>query len=341
MDGGRRFLRSLKESFTARHSLVPIGSGDGSYALAGAAAAAPPSAPAAAPVTASPTPTPRMPLRSTRRERLLARLFLLGRPGVGTLVTLAFFAVVGAAGFVENGGYAALVASEGEIYDIAARAVGFPIAAVTITGQSRLSERELLEAAGVGPRNSLPFLDAIAVRDRLMQVPLVKSARVMKLYPNRLVIAIEERQPSALWQRDGRVAVISEDGVRIDELRDQRYLGLPFVVGEGAQRRLLEYQMLMTKAGDLAHRVKAGVLVAGRRWNFEMTNGVTVKLPEIGPAAALETLVRLQREARILDKDIMFVDLRIPDRVSVRLTEEAAAAREAQLAPHKSSKRGG
>ncbi|MGD9543284.1 MAG: cell division protein FtsQ/DivIB [Methylocystis sp.] len=299
------------------------------------AAAAPPSPPAAAAVA------PRASSRRSRSARLLPRLALLGRSGVGSLATVALFGVVGAAGFVENGGYAALVASEGELYDVAARAVGFPISAVTITGQTRLNERELLEAAGVGPRNSLPFLDATAVRERLMRVPLVKTARVMKLYPDRLVIAIEERQPSALWQRDGRVAVISEDGVPIDELRDQRYLGLPFVVGEGAQKRLLEFHMLLSKAGDLAHRIKAGVLVAGRRWNFEMTNGVTVKLPEIGPAAALETLARLQREARILDKDVMFIDLRIPDRVSVRLTEEAAAARQAQFAPHKSSKSGG
>ncbi len=340
MDGGRRILRSLKESFAARHSLVPIVAGDAPYALATATAASVPPASAAAAPAATPM-GPRALSRKSRGQRLLSRFALLGRPGVGTLAVIALFGLVGAAGFVENGGYAALVASEGELYDIAARAAGFPISAVTITGQSRLRERELLDAAGVGPRNSLPFLDATAVRERLMQVPLVKSARVMKLYPDRLVIAIEERQPTALWQRDGRVAVISEDGVPIDELRDQRYLGLPFVVGEGAQKRLLEFRMLMGKAGDLAHRIKAGVFVAGRRWNLEMTNGVTVKLPEWDPFGALETLARLQREARILDKDVMSIDLRIPDRISVRLTAEAASAREAQLAPRKSSKSGG
>lgn len=335
MDGGRRVLRSLKESFTALHPLAYSPSIQASPAVAGASGGVPYGSASVSPVAG------RASARRGRGARLLSRFAIFGRPGVGTLAMVAFFFAVGLAGFIENGGYAELVASEGEFYDIAARVAGFPISAVTITGQSRLNERELLEAAGVGPRNSLPFLDANAVRDRLMQVPLVKSARVMKLYPNRLVVAIEERQPSALWQRDGRVAVVSEDGVPIDELRDQRYLGLPFVVGEGAQKRLLEFSMLMKTAGDLAHRVKAGVLVAGRRWNFEITNGVTVKLPENDPAGALETLARLQREARILDKDVMFIDLRVPGRVSLRLTEEAASAREAQLAPHKSSKSGG
>ena len=342
MDGGRRFLRSLKESFAAPHSLVPIVPNvplESPYGLAAVAAVTSVS-PASAAAPAAPV-APRLLSRKGFGERLLSRLAPFARPGVGTLAVFAFLGFVGAAGFVQNGGYAALVANDGELYDIAARAMGFPISAVTITGQSRLRERELLDAAGVGPRNSLPFLDATAVRERLMQVPLVKSVRVMKLYPDRLVIAIEERQPSALWQRDGRVAVISEDGVPIDELRDERYLGLPFVVGEGAQKRLLEFHMLLGRAGDLAHRIKAGVLVAGRRWNLDMTNGVTVKLPELDPFGALDTLARLQREARILDKDVMSIDLRLPDRIGVRLTEEAAAAREAQLAPHKSSKSGG
>lgn len=332
MDGGRRVLRSLIESFSAPRSLAPV-------AAVSASVHAPP-APAYGAAAVNPA-FPRAPARKGRGARLLARFAILAQPGVGAVAVFAFFGLVGLCGFVENGGYADLVAHEGELYDIAARAAGFPVSAVTITGQSRLTERELLDAAGVGPRNSLPFLDASALRDRLMALPLVKSARVMKLYPDRLIVAIEERQPSALWQRDGRVAVVSEDGVPIDELRDQRYLGLPFVVGEGAQKRLPEFAMLMKVAGDLAHRVKAGVLVAGRRWNFEMTNGVTAKLPEVDPAGALERLKRLQREARILDKDLLFIDLRIPDRVALRLTEDAAAAREAQLAPRKSTKHGG
>ena len=36
--------------------------------------------------------------------------------------------------------------------------------------------------------------------------------------------------------------------------------------------------------------------------------------------------MKLEREQKILDKDVLAVDLRMPDRVVVRLTEEAAAA---------------
>ncbi|WP_363346736.1 FtsQ-type POTRA domain-containing protein [Methylocystis echinoides] len=329
MDGGRRILRSLGE--TTALPLVHFPAAEPQPAGAGGPI------PAAAPAAhAAPRAIPRRRID----HPLFTRFAFLGRPGVGLLGLLLLFGGVGFGGLVENGGYDAFVSREGQPWDIVARTVGFDIAAVTITGQSRMTEKELLRAAGVDARNSLPFLDAAGVRERLMAVPLVKSARVMKLYPNRLVIAIEERRPHALWQQDGRVTVVADDGVAIDELRDERYLGLPFVVGEGAQKRLPEYLQLLAGLGDLAQRVKAGVLVSGRRWDLDMTSGMLVKLPEENPARAVATLLRLQRESRILDKDIMSIDLRAPDRVAVRLTEEAAAAREAAL-PHKTKKTGG
>jgi cell division protein FtsQ len=169
----------------------------------------------------------------------------------------------------------------------------------------------------------------------------VKSARVLKFYPDRLVIAIEERVPAALWQRDGKIAVVSADGTVIDELSDERFLGLPFVVGDGAGKRLPQYVAIRADMGDLASRVKAGIFVAGRRWSLVMTNGVEVKLPERDPGAAIGVLIRLQREARILDKDILSIDLRLPDRVAVRLTEEGADLRAAALTHGKPVKSGG
>jgi cell division protein FtsQ len=262
----------MKEAVTAAFPLVHFPVPHARPAVAGV-----PFEPAVSVNARAPRPMAR---RRDGEASLLDRYAALARPGVGLAAVVCLFAGVGLVGETQNGGYDAFVARNGEPWDVLARAAGLDVAAVTITGQQRLSERELLAASGVTTRNSLPFLDAAAVRERLLAVPLIKSARVMKLYPNRLVVAVEERRPHALWQRDGRVTVIAEDGVAIDELRDERYLGLPFVVGAGAEKRLPEFLQLLQGMGDLAPRVKAGVLVAGRRWDIEMTNGVILKIPE-------------------------------------------------------------
>ncbi len=193
----------------------------------------------------------------------------------------------------------------------------------------------VMAAAGIDWRSSVPFLDVNEVRERLLRVPLIAQASVRKIYPNEIAITQVEREPAALWQKNGEISVIAADGTVIDAMRDDRYASLPLVVGDDANTKLPEYLALIAAAGPLAERIKAGTYVSGRRWTLKF-DGIDVRLPEADPAAALARLVRFEREAGLLEKDIIAVDLRMPDRLVVRLTEEAAAARaEAQKAKKK------
>ena len=71
------------------------------------------------------------------------------------------------------------------------------------------------------------------------------------------------------------------------------------------------------------------MLVAERRWNLHLKSGVEVLLPEHEPEQALLTLVDLDRDKKLLSRDIVTVDLRLADRVTVRQSDAAAAARDA------------
>jgi cell division protein FtsQ len=73
------------------------------------------------------------------------------------------------------------------------------------------------------------------------------------------------------------------------------------------------------------------VLVAERRWNLRLKNGIDVRLPEIDPGRALDTISTLDREKKLLSRDVALIDLRLPDRVTVQLSDAAAAARENAL----------
>ena len=73
------------------------------------------------------------------------------------------------------------------------------------------------------------------------------------------------------------------------------------------------------------------MLVAERRWNLHLKNGIDVLLPETEPERALTTLVDLDRDKKLLSRDIVAVDLRLADRVTVRLSDAAAAARDEAL----------
>jgi cell division protein FtsQ len=245
--------------------------------------------------------------------------------GVG--LTAIFFAVVGAYGSVKGGQYEEFLALNGDPRDIAARALGFAIGDVQISGVIEMNPTELLQVAGVDPRGSLPFFDAARARERILSMPLVKEATVRKLYPNALSITIVEREPYALWQNHGDVFIVSSDGTPIDRFADARFAKLPMVVGEGANKKAAAFVKLLEAAPDLRGRVRAGILVGERRWTVKMDNGIDVRLPEENAAKAFARLSALVRDQKILDRDILSIDLRLPDRVVMRLGEEAATAR--------------
>ncbi len=255
--------------------------------------------------------------------------------GTGTLMASAFLAVAGLSGATLGGHLQELRAVYGDPGDIVARALGFGIEKITITGISELHGSEVLGAAGITPKTSLAFLDVAEARRRLEATPLIADASVRKLYPGEVTIQLKEREPFALWQLNGEISLISSDGTVIDKLSDARFAHLPLVVGEGANMLVRDYAGLLAGLGPLKSRVRGATLISNRRWNLKIDNGVDVKLPELNASAAIARLVKLEGEAKILDRDLLSIDLRQPDRVALRLSEEAAAARAEKLKPAK------
>src|SRR6202171_4203501 len=210
--------------------------------------------------------------------------------------------------------------------DIAADSVGLRIAAISLTGSKEVSREEILTTAGVTGRASLLFLDADTARRRLMANPWIGDAAVLKLYPDRLQITVTERQAFAIWQKDGRVSVIAADGTVLEPFVERRYVGLPLVVGNGAERFAKDFLAVLDRYPDIRSQLRASILVAERRWNLRLANGIDVRLPETNVVAALDRLVALDRDKKLLSRDITMVDLRLADRVSARVSAGAAAA---------------
>ena len=241
-------------------------------------------------------------------------------------LTVAVLLGAGLLGAERGGQLDAVTAQYGGVGDWIACTLRLGVRMVTVSGATHMSERKILAIAGVDDKKSLPFFDVAQARARLEADPLIKQASVRKLYPNQIVIEIVERTPYAVWQKDGDVRAIAADGAPIDEVNDGRYADLPFVVGEGANGRVREFVALLDAMDELKPRVEAGVLVDQRRWNLRLKSGIDIKLPESDPEAAIAELLTLQRQSRILEKDVLALDFRVPGRVFARLSEEAAAA---------------
>jgi cell division protein FtsQ len=112
---------------------------------------------------------------------------------------------------------------------------------------------------------------------------------------------------------------------------EPRHAQLPLVVGVGANLHVKEAIALINAEPSLKARIKAAQFVAERRWNLVTEDGVEIRLPEEDPQAALAKVAELDRTKRLLDRDIVAIDMRASDRILVKLSDAAADARREML----------
>jgi cell division protein FtsQ len=246
----------------------------------------------------------------------------------GAAATLMLLLASAGFGIVRGGHLDELSTALGDSRNALANSAGFRITSVGINGRKQLTQDEVLAIGGVNGRSSLLFLDASAVRERLKANPWIADATVLKLYPGALQINIVERKAFALWQQDGRLSVIADDGAVLEPYVTRRFLSLPLVVGKGAETRARDFLALLAQYPQVRDVTRAVVFVGQRRWNLRLKDGLDVRLPENDLDKALAELSRLDKEDHLFSRDIVVVDMRLPDRLTVQLSDDAAKARE-------------
>ncbi len=236
-----------------------------------------------------------------------------------------------------GGGFALLGAAAGVLWAVAA---GIPQAAamglVTAGARMGLVVRHVqLEGVVYQPRlaiyrevldggsDAMALLDIKAVRRRLIALDWVRDAEVRRRWPDRVEVRIVERQPAALWQHRGTLRLIDAEGVILPAGDLADFAGLPLLVGQGADREAGALLTLVSRHPAVAGRMEAAVRVADRRWDLRMASGEVISLPEDREApAALLRFADMDRQTPLLGRGFVRFDLRVPDRMVVRVETE-------------------
>jgi cell division protein FtsQ len=204
-------------------------------------------------------------------------------------------------------------------------AAGFGVDRVTVTGQVHATDAAITGALGAGPDTMMLNFDTDAAKARLEAVPWIRHAQVMRLLPSTLQVVIEERTPYAVWQSKGQTYVVDAEGVMLAPALRDAYADLPLVVGDGAAKHAAQLFDQLVAFVDLERQLVAAIRVGDRRWTLKLASGVEIMLPDDGIQEALAALTKLDAERNVLKRDIAAVDLRLLDRITVRLRDTAAA----------------
>ena len=196
--------------------------------------------------------------------------------------------------------------------------LGFRLNAVHVEGATPEASADILRAIALKKNEPILGLDLAALRGRVEQVGWVKTARIVRLLPDALVISVVQRDAAAVWQHGGRSIVVDGLGRPIPEANAGEFAELPLVVGEGANLSAPKMLPMIRSRPRLMQRLEALVRVDDRRWDLRLKDGGLIQLPAEKEDSALIQLDELDQKARILDLGFSRIDLRDPDMVAVR-----------------------
>ncbi|NHO32205.1 cell division protein FtsQ/DivIB [Acetobacter fallax] len=197
------------------------------------------------------------------------------------------------------------------------------VTAIRVEGQNLTSPDSIRAALGVSVGDPMLEFDVAAARKRLDDLPFVDHASVERHLSGLIVVRLVERPPFAVWQHHGRFVLIDHDGNPVPDKgmtgKDARaFMQLPLVVGEGADHAAADLLDAVAKVPDVSSRMTAATLVGDRRWTITLKDGTIVYLPEAEEVPALNRLASLQKRFGLLDRPVEIIDLRLPDRMTIR-----------------------
>ena len=275
------------------------------------------------------TPPRAKPARPRRRKstRSLRRTALWGAP-------LALAAGLGLGALMSGlGGNRVVATSTGNApprsFGEAALALtakfGLTVTDIQVDGRSTTDTATILAALDAHAGTPILAVSPARAKQQLEGLPWVRSAAIERRLPGTLYVHLVERRPLAVWQHDGgKLDLIDRDGAVIPVTDLSRFSKLPSVIGgPQAARGAAQLIDLLASEPELAARVTAVTMVGDRRWNVRIDNMIDVLLPEDDMASAWSKLAQLERANRILQRDVEAIDMRLPDRLVMRVTDTA------------------
>ena len=207
---------------------------------------------------------------------------------------------------------------------------GFVVRKILVKGRVETSRQDLLEALKL--KSGMPILafDTELARIRVESLPWIKKAVVERQLPDLINLYIVEREPLALWQRNGTFSLIDIKGDIIPLKDVTAYNRLIVVVGDDAPINTAKLFDVLSREPQLVRQVTAAVRVGGRRWNIHLNNQTKVLLPEKAANVAWSYLAKLYQKNDIFFDNLKSIDLRLGDRIIILQREKSILQEKAQ-----------
>lgn len=200
----------------------------------------------------------------------------------------------------------------------------FMVGLMAIDGAGELVSQDIREVVPIDFPISSFDLDIEEIRDVIAGLDPVKEASVRIRPGGVLQVDVTERVPTVVWRTHDGLALLDETGVEVAELPSRKTRAdLPLIAGQGADAHVAEAMVLFSVAEPLSDRLRGLLRVGERRWDVVLDRGQRILLPEQDPVSALRRVIALGQAQDLLERDLTVVDMRLSERPTLRMSQEA------------------
>lgn len=199
------------------------------------------------------------------------------------------------------------------IYELTAD-IGFKLQNVLIEGQHNAQSEEILATLNADTGTPIFAINLGELQAKLQKNRWIKAAAVERRMPSAIYITLLERTPIAIWQINKRFFLIDEDGYKITEANLENFANLLHVVGSDANIYANKLIKDLTKYPELSTKILSAVRYGERRWNLNLQQNITIKMPEVNFDNALSYIAELNKAGKLFNQFYKSLDLRDPDK---------------------------
>jgi len=185
---------------------------------------------------------------------------------------------------------------------------------ITIENNKIIKDKEIKEKLSFLYETNFFFLRTKKIETKLREIQFIESYQIKKIYPNNLVIKINEKKPIAIIQKSKQKKYFTVRGDLIDFRKIKIFEDLPTVFGD--EKSFSTFYVNLKNINFPFKEIKTFYLFESKRWDLLTLKNQLIKLPINNYNKSLLNFISLKDQANF-EKYKIF-DYRIKDQLILK-----------------------
>ena len=170
----------------------------------------------------------------------------------------------------------------------------FKISKISVVNNKILKEEKIKKELSFLYEKNLFLLNNKLISNKLKELDVIKSFEIKKIYPNKIIIKIFEKEPIAIIQNKKKKNYYTKSGDLISFFYDKEFENLPIVFGE--KKSFIIFYNDLRNINFPTNEIKIFYLFESKRWDIVTNKDKLIKLPVKNYQQSLKNFMDIKKK---------------------------------------------